>query len=463
MGFVNKTPAGTYRANWRDATGKQKAKTFRTKKEATVYLADVESAVNRGTYVDPHAGKMRFGEFAARWLASRTVEARTAERTLSLMRTHVLPRWTDWPLSKIEFMAVQEWVSTLGRDLAPATVAKCHGLMLMILKTAVQARLIAVNPAEGVKVPRDRAGDVKPATITREAFFGKLLPAVPPAHRAIVCAAAGAGLRWGECAGLPWSAVDLERGVIKVAQVAVETHGGIAIRPYPKSRAGVRAVPIPGFLAEELGKRKRDHALVFADRTGHPMRRSNFRRRVWLPSLVRAGLLGDVAQMGPHKYRATWPDQDGFEWSAEFTTYRDAVAHVASKAVGGLRFHDLRHSYATWLITDGVPVNVVQAVMGHEQASTTLNRYTHTPADYAKRVREALADDLLTFRLGEDPQRTDQGSDQGVKRFHNEDDPRRGEAGVVWGPAPGGSSRNPLSGHGGCNRREPSRTRRVGT
>jgi hypothetical protein len=44
-------------------------------------------------------------------------------------------------------------------------------------------------------------------------------------------------------------------------------------------------------------------------------------------------------------------------------------------------FHDLRHCYATWLVSEGVPVNMVQAVMGHEQASTTLNRYTHVPAD----------------------------------------------------------------------------------
>ena len=53
-------------------------------------------------------------------------------------------------------------------------------------------------------------------------------------------------------------------------------------------------------------------------------------------------------------------------------------------------FHDLRHCYATWLISEGVPVHVVQAVMGHEQASTTLNRYTHIPADTHARVRAAL-------------------------------------------------------------------------
>ena len=49
-------------------------------------------------------------------------------------------------------------------------------------------------------------------------------------------------------------------------------------------------------------------------------------------------------------------------------------------------YRDLRHSYATWLVSDGMPVNVVQRVLGHEQASTTLNRYTHTPDDYGQRV-----------------------------------------------------------------------------
>jgi hypothetical protein len=77
------------------------------------------------------------------------------------------------------------------------------------------------------------------------------------------------------------------------------------------------------------------------------------------------------------------------EWEARFE--RQAIAAVASEGAGGMRFHDLRHAYATWLVTNGVPVNVVQRVMGHEQASTTLNRYTHTPVDYADRVLAAFA------------------------------------------------------------------------
>jgi integrase len=80
---------------------------------------------------------------------------------------------------------------------------------------------------------------------------------------------------------------------------------------------------------------------VFRNERGGPLRRANFRQRVWQPALDRSGL-------------------------AERPT-----------------FHDLRHCYATWLVSDGVPVNV-QAVMGHEQASTTLNRYTHVPADFPR-------------------------------------------------------------------------------
>ncbi|MDG4760757.1 site-specific integrase [Micromonospora sp. WMMD710] len=458
MGFVIKTPAGTYRANWRDSANRQKAKTFRTKKAANAYLAEVEAAVNKGTYVDPHAGKMRFDEFVVRWLAGRSVEARTTERTKSMLRAHLLPQWAEWPLGRIDYLAVQEWVTKLGRTLAPSTTAKHLGLLSMIMQTAIRARLLAVNPCEGVRVPRNRAGEARAGTISRDAFVGRLLPAVPAEHRGIVCAAAGAGLRWGECAGLPWEAVDLDGGLLHVAQVAVETHGGVVLRAYPKTRAGVRAVPMPPFLVDELRQRRGQtspdgRALVFADRDGGPQRRSNFRRRIWLPSLVRAGLLGRVGEVTPVRWLAVWPDRDGREQRAEFATEAAAVAHAAASAVGGLRFHDLRHSYITWLVTDGVPVNVVRRVVGHEKASTTLDRYTHTPEDYADRVRLTFADDSLTFRPSARP--ADPGGhtvtspgalpDKGTTPVGG----RRGSSEVRLR----GGRAEPLSGHGGCNRR----------
>ncbi|MFI7646690.1 hypothetical protein ACIBTZ_11500 [Micromonospora sp. NPDC049460] len=144
------------------------------------------------------------------------------------------------------------------------------------------------------------------------------------------------------------------RALLRAVQITAETHGGILFHPYPKSRAGVRTVPLPGFLLAALRQLRTEagdldpRTLVVRDRIGCPLRRSIFRRRVWLPSLVPAastaghpcqipvciGLLGQVVNTGP--------------------------------------------------------INLVQRVIGHKQASTTLNRYTHTRTDYAARILAAF-------------------------------------------------------------------------
>lgn len=100
-------------------------------------------------------------------------------------------------------------------------------------------------------------------------------------------------------------------------------------------------MPIPPFAVQSLiehqsANRTEGPLLVFTTGTGEPIRRGTFRSRVWKPSLQRAGL------------------------------------------PAALRFHDVRHPYATWLVSDGVPINDVAKVMGHEQTSATLNRYTHS-------------------------------------------------------------------------------------
>jgi integrase len=61
-----------------------------------------------------------------------------------------------------------------------------------------------------------------------------------------------------------------------------------------------------------------------------------------------------------------------------------------------LRFHDLRHSYATWLVSDGLPPNIVQRIMGHEDVTTTLGIYTDVPEDYVDRVDTVFDDSVMT-------------------------------------------------------------------
>ena len=397
MGFINTTSSGKWRANWRDPAGKQKAKTFRTKREAKTFLAQIEADKSQGAYVSPHAGKMAFGDHAHQWMQTWNTEITTTARDESIMRNHVLPQWSSWPLVNIDHMAVQSWISELCEKRSRATVVECHRLVSGVLKSAVRNRLIPFNPADEVRIPKRRKRDTDERIISREDLRAKLLPAVPDYYRAVVATAAGAGLRWGEVAGLCTDALDLDGGTLTVVRTVVEVSGHTSFKPFPKSSAGRRTVPLPPWLVEivreHVGKwPPEDGGPVFTNMTGKPLRRTLFRSRVWKPALVRAGLLGRVVDTEAGTYLGSWSDDDGHRQVEAFAQYGEAVREVAKRAGGGLKFHDLRHSYATWLVDDGVPVNMVQRVMGHERSATTLDLYTRR-TDNGDRILRALTDE----------------------------------------------------------------------
>ena len=117
-------------------------------------------------------------------------------------------------------------------------------------------------------------------TLTREEVTGKLLPEIPDRYRTLVATAAYTGLRWGECVGLHWAAVDLDARRLRVVRVLVEVGGRITSKPYPKSRAGRRTVPVPAPLVELLAEHREAYPspeLVFANSVGGPVGRTSFR------------------------------------------------------------------------------------------------------------------------------------------------------------------------------------------
>ena len=116
-----------------------------------------------------------------------------------------------------------------------------------------------------------------------------------------------------------------------------------------------------------------------------------FRSRVWRPALVRAGLLGEVSEVDG-EFEAVWMDEDGAVSSEVFGNYEHAVKHVAVKEIGGLRFHDLRDCYGTWLADDGVEPHKIAKVMGHEKMTTTMQFYIRRQDDHDA-IRGALGDD----------------------------------------------------------------------
>jgi integrase len=315
VGFVDKTPEGRYRAYFRDPAGKQRSKTFRTKRDATAFLAEVENSKSRGTYVFPHAGRLPFGEHARRWMATWNTEATTAAKHRSIMETHVLPWWGDVPLSSIDHLGLQEWITALSARQKPATVGLVLRLASAVLRSAVRNRLIAFNPAEDVRVPRIRRSDTDERIISRPDLRGRLLPEVPDRYRGVVATAAGAGLRWGEVVGLRADAIDLERARLSVIRTVTEVAGRISFKPFPKSAAGRRVVPLPAWLVPIIHEHRTrwptgSDEPVFANEVRAPLRRTLFRSRIWRPSLVRAGLLGEVAPAGGG-FEARWTDEAG--------------------------------------------------------------------------------------------------------------------------------------------------------
>jgi integrase len=178
-----------------------------------------------------------------------------------------------------------------------------------------------------------------------------LLPVVPDRYRAIVATAGGAGLRWGEAAGLCIDAVDLDQRRLRVVRTVIKVGGQTSFKPFPKSAAGRRTVPLPPWLVEIIREHcescpQGESGLVFPNAVGKPLRRTLFRSRVWRPALVRAGMLGTVTVVDENTVRASWVDVTGAELVKEFLTERQAVLHIVRLCIGGLRFHDLRHSYA---------------------------------------------------------------------------------------------------------------------
>lgn len=166
-----------------------------------------------------------------------------------------------------------------------------------------------------------------------------MLPAVPERHRGVVAIGAGAGLRWGEAIGLREDALNLDGARLSVIRTVIEVAGHTSFKPYPKSRAGRRTVPLPGWLIDIVREHLRRWPSltgepIFANEVGAPLRRTLFRSRIWRPSLVRAGMLGEVVVIDGG-FEAQWTDEIEVKHMERFRTYVQAVQHVARHQAAG--------------------------------------------------------------------------------------------------------------------------------
>ncbi len=132
---------------------KLRSKTFPTRKEASGFSAELRSMQARGAFVDPNAGKIKFGPYAVEVLAARPDEASTRARDQSILRTHVLPEFGGRAMGSITHSEVQRWVTKLGTRRSAATTREAYRILHLVIKTAMRDRIIGCDPLSIGKPP----------------------------------------------------------------------------------------------------------------------------------------------------------------------------------------------------------------------------------------------------------------------------------------------------------------------
>lgn len=365
MAWTRKLPSGRYQGLYRDGAGGVRTAAggpFAHKAAARRAAEDAEVEARSPGWRYPAAARTTWGEWSQAWLRTRRVEASTRVGDDSMLAKHIVPRWAEVPLCDITRHDVRQWAADLrageggGRERAPATVQRIVTLFSASLSAAVDAEVLQVNVAQRLRL---QSGGAAHERFLTRAEFRAVLDELDGENAVMARLLAATGMRWGEAAGLHWSQVDVERGLISVTQAW--STSGRAMKGYPKSRRG-RDVPILDWL-DLPDRAERTTSCGYEHVSGR----------------CRSGLVVT-------SQRGAVMDQAKF-----YKTWRAAVLRAR---IGHVRVHDLRHTYASWLLQAGVPLAEVGRLLGHISVATT-QRYAHLAAVPSAAVRAAL-DDVMS-------------------------------------------------------------------
>jgi integrase len=328
-----------------------------TKKQAERIMYEMMAQIQSDTYIEPC--KMSLGEYLEEWFKSHgpNLAPSTHDSYRMILDRHLIPNLGEIPLSQLEPMQIQAYYGKALEKLSARTVRYHHTVLRQALKQAVKWRRIVSNPADATTPPRARRPQVRALSPNEVGRLLKTAKNTP--YYALIYTALFTGLRRGELLALKWSNVDLSKRAITVRESVIRLQGEFVFRQ-TKTEKGRRQVLLPQRLIPIL-KNQRKEYLRRRLNIGQPYRDKN---------LVFCGKYGDPL--------------DPTEVSHQF-------ASIAKKAgFEGLRFHDLRHTHATLLLSQGCHPKVVQERLGHENITTTLDTYSHV----LPTMQEAAADGL---------------------------------------------------------------------
>jgi integrase len=355
----------TYQVRWRE-NGENKSIEAPDLRAAKMLKGMVEA--HGGTLPPQYASTSLAVPTLAEWFAHyvehlTAVSERTRDDYRGQFARHIEPTLGELPTNAVSADAVKRWVNRTAPTMAGKTLRNVHGLLSACMAEAVIAGHADANPCRGVRLPRNDDHERSGAQFLSPAEFETVLAEVPEHWRPAFLLLAGTGLRLGEALALTVADVDLLASppVVRVTKALRYRAGhGYATGP-TKTKRSRRTVTLPANVVEALIPlvTRPAYESLLVGPTGKPVYPTNLYARVWKPAVDRCR-------------------------AREFAPLTKQP-----------RIHDLRHSHASWLVAAGTPLPVVQARLGHESITTTIDTYGHLmPAqtvEAAAAVERAMA------------------------------------------------------------------------
>jgi integrase len=329
----------TWFVYWREAgrnSAKKSVKAGTRRRDAERLAVEIQARVNSGLVGSGVVAKRAtFGEFADKWLAMRIVRPTTLRRDRGLINTYLRPAFASTLLSAITVEDVRALLAKVTEEQSPSTARRLLAVLGKMFVDAVRSDYARRSPIEKLD-RRDKPQSRKIARAIDVEELLTLLKSSPERWATFSLVAVLTGLRWGEITSLEWPDIDFEAGKIHVLRA---TPAGTKGAQDPKSLTSHRSIDILWPVREALLDLPQRDRLVFPRARRGFLNHGWFHRRIWLP----------VAQ-----------------------------AVQATRAWGSrLRFHDLRHGFASLLLAWGEPILYVSQQLGHSSAAFTLSTYAH--------------------------------------------------------------------------------------
>ena len=358
--------------NYRNAGGQRKTKWIAlglpekgNKRKAEAELARLRAEFEPPKEVGDLSSDMLFADYLLEWLeiAKGRLAVATYSSYAAMIKKPVGPyfRQRNLTLRELEARHLQMFYSEMLRKVKPNTVIHYHAIIHSALKYAVKTDMLVQNVAD--KVDRPKKNSFQPVFLSAEEMQ-KMFEALRGTKLELpVLVAAFYGFRRGEVLGLKWDAIDFERGTISVIRtVTTITLDGKQTeieQQSAKTKSSLRTLPLIGSFREYFLQVKEAQEL-------------------------NKQICGNCYN---HEYDGfVFVDELGERMRANYLTSA-FPKFLESHGLRRMRFHDLRHSCASLLLANGVPLKHIQEWLGHSDFTTTANIYAHL--DYKSKITSA--------------------------------------------------------------------------